>query len=270
MGFPRGTNRTVLEAVRCIRSDANLPPSYWAEIIAAVIYVLNLMPSRRHPGQIPAERWFGKRQDVSHLRAIGSTAYAKVPKETNPSKLDPTSVKYTLIGYFGRDAYKLLDRATGKVVKARNVVFEEGSGHRTLFDQHALHDEPIFDDEIIDDAAAAQPPPIVPTNVDIPSVEIPQTPVVPNAAGIIRPQYPIAPRQQPIPPAAPRLDHGMYSYSTFSSQRALNPRTSLDGRQELAYQQPPCSNHASRSVEKLKRRRGEMNGLRARNGHTWQ
>ncbi len=37
-----------------IRSDSGLPPSYWAEIIAAVIYVLNLMPSRRHPGQNPS------------------------------------------------------------------------------------------------------------------------------------------------------------------------------------------------------------------------
>ena len=99
----------------------------------------------------------------------------------------------------------MLDRATGKVVKARNVVFEEGSGHRTLFDQQALHDEPIFDDEVINDTAAAQPSTHVPANVDIPSVEIPQAPVLPNTAGIIRPQYPIAPRQQPIPPATPPI-----------------------------------------------------------------
>lgn len=220
-GVAERTNRTVLDALRCIRSDSTLPPSYWAEIIAAIIYVLNLMPSRRHPGQIPAERWFGKRQDVSHLRAIGSTAYAKVPKETNPSKLDPMSVKYTLIGYFGRDAYKLLDRATGKVVKARNVIFEEGSGHRTLFDQQPmpLHDDPIFSDEISNDAEIAPPHPQVPVGVDIPHVEIPQAPIVPNPAGIIRPQYPIAPRQQPI---AAQPIHRPQNVQLFNIQRPEN------------------------------------------------
>ncbi|KAF8161029.1 hypothetical protein B0H34DRAFT_673077 [Crassisporium funariophilum] len=39
------------------------------------------MPSRQHPGQIPAERWLGKWQDVFHLHPIGSAAYAKIPKE---------------------------------------------------------------------------------------------------------------------------------------------------------------------------------------------
>jgi hypothetical protein len=143
-GVPERTNRTVIEGVRSVRCDSGLAPSYWADILAAVIYTLNLMPSRRHPGQIPAEKWFGKRQDVSHLRPIGSAAYAKVPKEINPSKLDSASIKYTLIGYYGRDAYKLLDRNTGIVVKARNVIFEEGTGHHTLFDQEQLRDEPLF------------------------------------------------------------------------------------------------------------------------------
>ncbi|PPQ91524.1 hypothetical protein CVT25_008792 [Psilocybe cyanescens] len=84
-----------------------------------------------HSGIIPAERWFNKRQDISHLRPIGSDAYTKIPKEVNPSKLDTVSIKYVLIGYYGRDTYKLLNKATGEVVKSRNVVFEEGIGHHT-------------------------------------------------------------------------------------------------------------------------------------------
>lgn len=145
-GVAERTNRTIIEGMRCVRCDAGLPPKFWAELLATVIYVLNLMPSKRHPGKIPAEVWFNKRQDVSHLRAIGSKAYAKIPSELNPSKLDSTSMRYTLIGYYGRDAYKLLGE-DGKIYKARNVIFEEGPGHRTLFKQDALHDEPVFMEE---------------------------------------------------------------------------------------------------------------------------
>jgi hypothetical protein len=190
-GVPERTNRTMLEAVRCVRCDSGLPPTYWADILAAVIYIMNLMPSRRHPGQIPAERWFGKRQDVSHLRPIGSSAYVKIPKEVNASKLDTTSIKYTLIGYYGRDAYKLLDRGTGIIIKARNVVFEEGAGHRTQPNQDALHDDPIFGDETNEPPVPEQPP-----------MHNPNTEPAPNAAPDapvpdVREPYPIAPRHRP-------------------------------------------------------------------------
>jgi hypothetical protein len=190
-GVPERTNRTALEGLRCVRSDSGLPPTYWADILAAVIYVMNLMPSRRHPGQIPAERWFEKRQDVSHLRPIGSAAYAKIPKEVNASKLDTTSIKYTLIGYYGRDAYKLLDRNTGIIIKARNVVFEEGTGHRTQPNQEPLHDDPIFGDEVIESQIpekATQPNP---------NEESAPNPVPDPAAPQVREPYPIAPRHRP-------------------------------------------------------------------------
>jgi hypothetical protein len=193
-GVPERTNRTVIEGVRSVRCDSGLAPTYWADILAAVIYTLNLMPSRRHPGQIPAEKWFGKRQDVSHLRSIGSAAYAKVPKEINPSKLDSTSIKYTLIGYYGRDAYKLLDRNTGIVVKARNVVFEEGSGHHTLFDQKQLRDEPMF--EIEDDHVPG--PQHLDNHADAENAQAPIDRVPEQApAGRMHEPQPIAPRHRP-------------------------------------------------------------------------
>ncbi|PPQ72485.1 hypothetical protein CVT25_000137 [Psilocybe cyanescens] len=148
----------------------------------------------KHPGIIPAERWFNKRQDVSHLRPIGSDAYAKIPKEVNPSKLDTVSIKYTLIGYYGRDAYKLLNTTTGEVIKSRNVVFEEGLGHRTQVNRVALHDEPIFEDELSPDEPHGTrhvdllQAPVLPNGEDIPE----------NVEGriVVNHPYPIAPRHR--------------------------------------------------------------------------
>ena len=90
-----------------------------------------MIPSSRQPRSIPAELWYGKRQDVSHLQPFGTTAYTHIPGDLNLSKLYPRLVKVSLLGYFGRESYKLLERSTGTVFKSRNVIFEEGSTHFT-------------------------------------------------------------------------------------------------------------------------------------------
>jgi len=38
-------------------------------------------------------------------------------------------VKTSLLGYFGHERYKLLDRSTGAVFKSRDVIFKEGTTH---------------------------------------------------------------------------------------------------------------------------------------------
>lgn len=41
-----------------------------------------------------------------------------------------------------------MDRQTGQIVKAQNVVFEEGQGNWTIFEQSQLKDKPIFEEEV--------------------------------------------------------------------------------------------------------------------------
>ncbi|KAF7776615.1 hypothetical protein Agabi119p4_5008 [Agaricus bisporus var. burnettii] len=110
-------------------ADAGLPQRYWADAVQTAVYIRNLVPATRTPTHIPAAQWSGKRQDISHLRPFGSTAYAHIPFEISPSKLSPRSVKVTMIGYFDRSGYKLLDRSTGAVHKSRDVIFEESKPH---------------------------------------------------------------------------------------------------------------------------------------------
>jgi hypothetical protein len=121
--------RTLLDIARLMLADAGLPPKYWADAINTVAYTRNFIPSSRNPSVIPAEAWSKQRQDVSHLRPFGSTAYAHIPTKISQSKLSPRSVKLVLIGYFGRTGYKLLNRSMGAVHKSRDVVFEEGRPH---------------------------------------------------------------------------------------------------------------------------------------------
>ncbi len=48
--------------------------------------VENLLPSARHPGIIPEEKWTGERQDVGHIRVWGCIAYAYIPSEKGGGK----------------------------------------------------------------------------------------------------------------------------------------------------------------------------------------
>ena len=97
-----------------------------------MIYVQGFIPSSCHPGVVLLECWTGRKQDIPHLCLFGCVAYAQVPVELVASKLDPQSVKYILIGYYGHGAYKLFDSVMGTVIKARNIIFEEGPSHLTL------------------------------------------------------------------------------------------------------------------------------------------
>ena len=63
---------------------------------------------------------------VSYLQPFGCTSYVHVPLDLNQSKLNPRLVKTALLGYFGYDRYKLLDKSTSAVFKSRDVIFEEG------------------------------------------------------------------------------------------------------------------------------------------------
>jgi hypothetical protein len=94
--------RTIIQSVRTLLFDAGLPKSLWAEAASCAIYVQGFIPSSRHPGVVPLERWTGRKQDIAHLRPFGCVAYAQVPAELVASKLDPRSIKYILIGYYGR------------------------------------------------------------------------------------------------------------------------------------------------------------------------
>jgi len=94
-----------------------------------IVYTQNFIPSSQHPKIVPAEAWFGKHQDIFHLRPFGTTAYTYILLDLNLSKLLPRLVKVSLLGYFGWEGYKLLDRKTGAVFKSRDVIFEEGITH---------------------------------------------------------------------------------------------------------------------------------------------
>ncbi|KAH9669162.1 Integrase catalytic domain-containing protein [Citrus sinensis] len=89
-GVAERINRTLLEKVRCMLSNAGLDKKFWAEAVSYASYLINQMPSVAIGGKTLMEMWLGKHaQNYDSLRIFGCSAYYHV----KDGKLDPRARK---------------------------------------------------------------------------------------------------------------------------------------------------------------------------------
>jgi hypothetical protein len=124
-GLAERMNRTLVERVRCLLSQSQLPNSFWGEALSTSVHVLNLTPCVPLQFDVPDRVWTGKDVSYDHLRVFGCKAFVHIPKDER-SKLDVKTRQCIFIGY-GLDefGYRLYDPVEKKLVKSRNVVFME-------------------------------------------------------------------------------------------------------------------------------------------------
>ena len=124
-GVAERMNRTLIEAVRCMLSDSNLPKTFWAEALSTAVYVRNRCPTSSLKDMTPYEALNSHKPNVSHLRTFGCISYVHIPKDER-DKLDPTSKKCVLVGYGSTTkGYRLYDLDKMKILYSRNVIFDE-------------------------------------------------------------------------------------------------------------------------------------------------
>jgi len=79
-------NKTLVEKVRCMLSNAELGRKFWVEAVTYAKHLVNRLPSFAINGKTPLEVWSGKpATDYDSLHVFGSIAYSHVIE----SKLDP-------------------------------------------------------------------------------------------------------------------------------------------------------------------------------------
>ena len=86
-GLAERMNKTLLETVRCMLSDAKLLDFFWAKALNTAGYVINLSPTVALNGDVPDRVWSGKNVSYDHLRVFGCKSSVHVPKDER-SKLD--------------------------------------------------------------------------------------------------------------------------------------------------------------------------------------
>ena len=85
IGVAKHINRTLMEKVRYMLSNAQLPKSFWAEASSTACYLINRSPSIAIEKKTPQEVWSGSLATYSDLKFFGCPTYAHVDN----GKLEP-------------------------------------------------------------------------------------------------------------------------------------------------------------------------------------
>ena len=124
-GVAERLNRTLIEMVRSMLADSELPKLFWAEALSTATYLRNRSPTTAISGRTPYEALYGEKPKVEHLRVFGCAAYSHIPKDER-SKLDAKARKCIFLGYsINRKGYRLYDQKGLKIIHSRDVTFNE-------------------------------------------------------------------------------------------------------------------------------------------------
>jgi len=130
---------------------------FWAEVVATVVYLLNISPTKAAFNQTPYEAWRGNKPKVSHLRVFGCIAYALINSPAR-RKLDEKCEKCIFVGYSTQSkAYKLYNPVSGKITVNRNVVFNEDASWNFNSTNESSNIKLLPSDDIIDQEYVADP-----------------------------------------------------------------------------------------------------------------
>ncbi|KAA8490657.1 Retrovirus-related Pol polyprotein from transposon TNT 1-94 [Porphyridium purpureum] len=148
-GMAERMNRTLLEKVRSLLFDSNLPLENWSNALLTANYLRNRISNNR--GKTPIEIAFRQRPDLSNLRIYGSRAFVHIPKQLR-GKLETRSAIGCLVGYGNvHSVYRIL-LSDGTVVESRNVTFDESVVGIDVH-EHEIHDSEYFSnfDKIVEE-----------------------------------------------------------------------------------------------------------------------
>lgn len=150
-GVAERKNRTIMEMVRCILNDKEVPKKFWAEAARWAVHVLNRSPTTVIEGKTPEEMWSGIKPTVDYFRVFGCIAHTLVPDQRR-TKLDDKSNMCVLIGVSSESkGYRLYNPKTEKIITSRDVVFEEEKGwdwEQKTKGEHLIYEESEAEENI--------------------------------------------------------------------------------------------------------------------------
>ncbi|WVZ18168.1 hypothetical protein V8G54_005490, partial [Vigna mungo] len=98
---------------------------FWADAINTIAYLINKRPSIPLDYKLPKEVWSGNEVSLAHLKVFGCTSYILLESNSR-DKLDPKAKQYYFLGYgFNMYGYRFWDDQNKKIIKSRNVTFNE-------------------------------------------------------------------------------------------------------------------------------------------------
>jgi hypothetical protein len=124
-GLAERKNRTIMEVVKTMIHDQDLPMCLSAKAAMAAVYVENRLSHSALGLKTPEEMFTGKKPEVSHLKIFGFLAFIHIPKEKR-NKLDPSRKKGIFVGYCEvSKASRIYIPGQHHIEISRDVTFDE-------------------------------------------------------------------------------------------------------------------------------------------------
>lgn len=91
-------HKHLLEVLRSLLFQSNLPTKYWGECVLTATYLINRLPSTVLNNISPLEKLYGHPPSYSHLWSFGCLCFASIPK-SGRDKLQSRAIKSVFLGY---------------------------------------------------------------------------------------------------------------------------------------------------------------------------
>ena len=177
-GVAKRRNRTLVDMVRSMLSNSNLPQFLWTDALKTAVYILNRVPTKAVP-KTPFEIWKGWKPSLRHMRVWGCPSEVRI-YNPHEKKLDPRTLSGFFIGYAKTSkGYRFYCPShSTRIVESRNAKFLENdmiSGRDRFRDLIPVHDhietQPSTSYERL---VIVHHTPQVPISVEQPIIEVPQ------------------------------------------------------------------------------------------------
>lgn len=126
-GIAEREHRKLVDVIRSIMFQANVPVQFWVEALNMAVHLTNRLPCKPLNNQSPFQVLFGKLPDLSTIRVFGCLCYPNLAA-TAVHKLAPRSLPCVFLGYpAGYKGFRCLHLPTNPVFISRHVVFDDNS-----------------------------------------------------------------------------------------------------------------------------------------------
>jgi hypothetical protein len=124
-GVAERKNKTIMEAMKTMIHDQDLPMCLWAKAAMAAVYVQNQLSHSALGLKTPKEMFTRKKPKVSHLKIFGCPVFIHIPKEKR-NKLEPSRKKGIFVGYCKvSKALRIYIPGHHHIEISRDVTFDE-------------------------------------------------------------------------------------------------------------------------------------------------
>ena len=110
---------------RVMREESGLPNYLWPWIYMTAGFLMNRTPMRKHGWKTPFEAVTKHRPNLSHLKSYGCKAYPLDKHIARKNKLAPRAHVGFLVGYEGTNIFNIWIPSQRKVIRTRDVTFNE-------------------------------------------------------------------------------------------------------------------------------------------------